>query len=243
MWSKIAVQKKVIFLLILPYKTWWKPCFPMDQRPLVEGYIANFGISLDIFEFFRFGLFFPFLIFFCFFFCVFLVHPTVASVLLSALVKRFDVSRMRDFFWYFMVTERGFEFIYSSVAGIDPAAFPPRGGRKHSSNTLPPYLLCCTITYQSHPCCSLLAITRRKNSTISILAANALKLITTRIPVQRNIQPTNRHVIVVVVAEGPTSLLEQLERPLNKINENLVSCTTSTTKSMQVCMTENCSHN
>ena len=33
----------------------------MDQRPLVEGYIANFGISLDIFEFFRFVLFFPFL--------------------------------------------------------------------------------------------------------------------------------------------------------------------------------------
>ena len=32
----------------------------MDERPLVEGYIANFGISLDVFEFFRFGLFFPF---------------------------------------------------------------------------------------------------------------------------------------------------------------------------------------
>ena len=32
---------------------------------------------------------------FCF--CVFLVHPTVASVLLSASVERFDVSRMRDF--------------------------------------------------------------------------------------------------------------------------------------------------
>ena len=36
---------------------------PMDQRPLVKGYIANFGISLDVFEFFRFGLFFLFLIF------------------------------------------------------------------------------------------------------------------------------------------------------------------------------------
>ena len=32
----------------------------MDERPLVEGYIANFGISLDVFEFLRFGLFFPF---------------------------------------------------------------------------------------------------------------------------------------------------------------------------------------
>ena len=27
---------------------------------MVEGYIADFGISLDVFEFFRFGLFFPF---------------------------------------------------------------------------------------------------------------------------------------------------------------------------------------
>ena len=32
----------------------------MDWRPLVEGYIANIGISLDIFEFLRFGWFFPF---------------------------------------------------------------------------------------------------------------------------------------------------------------------------------------
>ena len=55
--------------------------------------------SLDVFDFFRFGLFFPFL-FFCGF-CVFLVHPTGVSVLLSALVEKFDVSRMRDFFKYF----------------------------------------------------------------------------------------------------------------------------------------------
>ena len=54
-------KKKCFFLLILPYKTWWKPRFPMDKRPLVEGYIAKFGISLDVFEFFCFGLFFPFL--------------------------------------------------------------------------------------------------------------------------------------------------------------------------------------
>ena len=33
-------------------------------------------------------------------FCVFLVHPTVVSVLLSASVERFFVSRMRDFFWF-----------------------------------------------------------------------------------------------------------------------------------------------
>jgi hypothetical protein len=47
--SKIAAQKKVYFLLILPYKTWWKPCF------LIKGRIANFSISLDVFEFLRFG--------------------------------------------------------------------------------------------------------------------------------------------------------------------------------------------
>ena len=33
-------------------------------------------------------------------FWVFLVHPTVVSVLLSASVERFDVSRMRDFYRY-----------------------------------------------------------------------------------------------------------------------------------------------
>ena len=53
-------KKKIVFLLILPYKTCWKPRFPMDERPLVEGYIANFGLSLDIFEFLRFGWFFLF---------------------------------------------------------------------------------------------------------------------------------------------------------------------------------------
>ena len=61
-WSKIAAQFfVVVFLLILPYKTCWKPCFPIDERPLVERYIANFGISLDNFEFLCFRRFFPFL--------------------------------------------------------------------------------------------------------------------------------------------------------------------------------------
>ena len=32
----------------------------MDQRPLVNGHIANFGIFLDFFEFLGFGCFFPF---------------------------------------------------------------------------------------------------------------------------------------------------------------------------------------
>ena len=58
-WSKIAAKKKsLFFLLILPYKACWKPCFPMDERPLVEGYIANSAIYLDIFEFLHFGLIF-----------------------------------------------------------------------------------------------------------------------------------------------------------------------------------------
>ena len=46
--------------LILPYKTWWKPLFLKDLRPMVKGHIANFDISLDIFEFLRFWWFFPF---------------------------------------------------------------------------------------------------------------------------------------------------------------------------------------
>ena len=90
-------QKKNVFLLILPYKTCWKPRFPMDERPLVEGYIANFGIYLDVFfKFFLFDDFFPFSKNLGFW--VFLVHPTVVSVLLSASVERCFVSRMRDFF-------------------------------------------------------------------------------------------------------------------------------------------------
>ena len=70
----------------------------MDKRPLVKWYIANFGISLDVLSFSVLDNFFRlfFLIFF-FGFCVFFVHPSVVSVLLSALVERFYVSRMRDF--------------------------------------------------------------------------------------------------------------------------------------------------
>ena len=62
---------------------------------MVEGYIANFAISLDVFEFLSFELFFSVKFFF---YCVFLVHPIVVLVLLSASVERFYVSRMRDFF-------------------------------------------------------------------------------------------------------------------------------------------------
>ena len=59
-WAKVMERSGLTFEhfcleVILPYKTCWKPRFPMDERPLVEGYIANFGISLDVFEFLRFG--------------------------------------------------------------------------------------------------------------------------------------------------------------------------------------------
>ena len=58
----------------LSNKTWWKPRLPMDQRPLVEARIANFGIFLDVFECLRFGWFFS-VFFQKLVFLVFLVHP------------------------------------------------------------------------------------------------------------------------------------------------------------------------
>ena len=69
----------------------------MDERPLVEGRIANFDISLDVLEFFVFLMIFLFLFIYFFFFLVFFVHPTVVSVLLSASVEKCFVSCMRDF--------------------------------------------------------------------------------------------------------------------------------------------------
>ena len=62
-WSNTAVLKKNLFLLILPYKTWWKPRFPTDQRPLVKGYIANLQTFFFL-NFFRFGFFSVFNFFF-----------------------------------------------------------------------------------------------------------------------------------------------------------------------------------
>ena len=53
-WNRRAKKK----MLILPYKTWWKPRFLMDKRLLVKGRIANFGISLDVFLSFAFWMIF-----------------------------------------------------------------------------------------------------------------------------------------------------------------------------------------
>ena len=92
-------------------------------RDLVEGHIANIGISLDVFEFSRFGWFFPF--FKKKWFWVFLVHPTVVSVLLSASVERCFVSRMRHFyiksyekmpFSYFFLTSEVLLYFYCTLS-------------------------------------------------------------------------------------------------------------------------------
>ena len=74
-------------------KKQWKPRFLMDQRPLVKRSIANFGIFLCMLSFCVLDDFFCFLKKFSF--GVFLVHPTMVLVLLSALVKKF---RTRYFF-------------------------------------------------------------------------------------------------------------------------------------------------
>ena len=47
-WTQLPVELLLLVFSLLPR-------FPMDERPLVKGYIANFGISLDVFEFFGFG--------------------------------------------------------------------------------------------------------------------------------------------------------------------------------------------
>ena len=46
-------------------------------------------------------------------FGVFLVHPPMASVLLSASVERFSVSRMRDFYHIFLLTYTSEKQIYN----------------------------------------------------------------------------------------------------------------------------------
>ena len=48
-------------------------------------------------------------------FWVFLVHPTVVSVLLSASVERFFVSRMRDFFLLFLGGDVVNELIWPGI--------------------------------------------------------------------------------------------------------------------------------
>ena len=50
-WSKIAAKKKVCFFADFAVQNILKTTLPDDERPLVKGYIANLGKSLDVFEF------------------------------------------------------------------------------------------------------------------------------------------------------------------------------------------------
>ena len=63
----------------------------------MEGSISNFHIFLDVFEFFAFWMIFS-VFFFKSGFGVFLVHPSVVFVLLSASVDGCFGSRLRDLF-------------------------------------------------------------------------------------------------------------------------------------------------
>ena len=54
-WSKIAAQKKVCFFADFALQKMVETTLPDGLEPMVQGYIANIGISLDVFEFLRFG--------------------------------------------------------------------------------------------------------------------------------------------------------------------------------------------
>ena len=71
--------------------------YSLSNKTLVVRRIANFVIFLDASEFLQFWWFLP-LKKKKSGFWVFLVHPSMASVLLSALVERCFVSLMRDFY-------------------------------------------------------------------------------------------------------------------------------------------------
>ena len=47
--------KKSLFFADFALQNMLETMLPRDERPLVEGYIAKFGISLDVIEFLRFG--------------------------------------------------------------------------------------------------------------------------------------------------------------------------------------------
>ena len=77
----------------------------MDERPLVEGYIANFGISVDVFEFLRFGrLFYVLQKNWVFGYSWSTLPSYWCYCLLSASVERCFVSRMQYCFLLFIMT-------------------------------------------------------------------------------------------------------------------------------------------
>ena len=54
-WSKIIAHKKVRFFADFALQNMVETMLSDGLKPLVEGYIAYIGISLDVFEFLRFG--------------------------------------------------------------------------------------------------------------------------------------------------------------------------------------------
>ena len=101
-WYKIAAQKKFVLWLILPYKTcrnhtsrWIRDLWSQGVS-LILAYFQTFLSFCVLDEFFRFSKKLGF--------WVFLVHPTVVLVLLSASVER--CSRMRDEWEMYEMYER-----------------------------------------------------------------------------------------------------------------------------------------
>ena len=123
-----------------------KPRYAMDQRPLVEGRIANFGIFLDFSSFRVLDDFFHFSKKLGF--GVFLVHPPMASVLLSASVERCFVSRERDFliksFKIYEYTELRVRCLYYQVLAFF-ISYPPflcsARPTQHKIKSYPPNLI------------------------------------------------------------------------------------------------------
>ena len=95
--SKIAAHNKVYFFADFALQNMVETTLPDGLETSGRGYIANIGISLGVLSFCVLDDFFRFSKKLCF--LLFLVHPTVVSVLLSATVERCFVSRMRDFFY------------------------------------------------------------------------------------------------------------------------------------------------
>ena len=54
-WSKIAAQKKISFLADFALQNMVETTLPNGLKTSGRRDIANIGISLEIFEFFRFG--------------------------------------------------------------------------------------------------------------------------------------------------------------------------------------------
>ena len=88
-------QKNRVLGYFWSNKTWWNHASQWIRDLWSKGLSLILSYFQTFLSFYFFGDFFPF--FKKIVFWVFLVHPPMASVLLSASVKRCFVSRMRDF--------------------------------------------------------------------------------------------------------------------------------------------------